>query len=247
VKDQNWFAVGLDLFIVVLGVFIGIQVSNWNLQRIENTRAETYLERLHRDLSTDIVTLKSRLSFWGAVIDEGEVAITYAETGEQGDKSDWDMIVAFYQASQIWKYNATATTYQELKASGELGLIRDDGLRGEVAAYYENLDRRASDLYGFNPEYRTIIRAMTPYPAQSYIWNNCHEGDGYNQILLACPEPGLNIDMTKTLESIATDPEIVGSLRFWMTNLRVTQNQGTYEIARLQELATFVDDVRRAQ
>jgi len=30
VKDQNWFAVGIDFFIVVVGVFIGIQVSNWN-------------------------------------------------------------------------------------------------------------------------------------------------------------------------------------------------------------------------
>lgn len=30
VKDQNWFAVLLDLLIVVFGVFTGIQVSNWN-------------------------------------------------------------------------------------------------------------------------------------------------------------------------------------------------------------------------
>lgn len=29
VQDQNWFAVTLDLLIVVPGVFIGIQVSNW--------------------------------------------------------------------------------------------------------------------------------------------------------------------------------------------------------------------------
>jgi hypothetical protein len=27
VKDQNWFAVGLDLLIVVFGVYIGLQVS----------------------------------------------------------------------------------------------------------------------------------------------------------------------------------------------------------------------------
>lgn len=30
VKDQNWFAVGLDFLIVVFGVFIGLQVGNWN-------------------------------------------------------------------------------------------------------------------------------------------------------------------------------------------------------------------------
>ena len=30
VEDQNWFAVALDFFIVVAGVFIGIQLGNWN-------------------------------------------------------------------------------------------------------------------------------------------------------------------------------------------------------------------------
>ena len=30
VKTQNWLAVGIDFAIVVVGVFIGIQVSNWN-------------------------------------------------------------------------------------------------------------------------------------------------------------------------------------------------------------------------
>lgn len=32
-KDQNWFAVGIELVILVLGVFIGIQVANWNEAR----------------------------------------------------------------------------------------------------------------------------------------------------------------------------------------------------------------------
>jgi hypothetical protein len=30
VKDQNWFAVGLDFLIVVFGVFMGFQVQQWN-------------------------------------------------------------------------------------------------------------------------------------------------------------------------------------------------------------------------
>ena len=34
VRAQNWFAVGIDFVIVVVGVFIGIQVSNWNDKRL---------------------------------------------------------------------------------------------------------------------------------------------------------------------------------------------------------------------
>ena len=35
-KNQNWFAVWLDITVVVFSVFIGIQVANWNDLRIEN-------------------------------------------------------------------------------------------------------------------------------------------------------------------------------------------------------------------
>ena len=30
VRRQEWTAIGIDLVIVVVGVFIGIQVANWN-------------------------------------------------------------------------------------------------------------------------------------------------------------------------------------------------------------------------
>jgi hypothetical protein len=34
VKVQNWTAIVIDFVIVVVGVFIGIQVSNWNEGRL---------------------------------------------------------------------------------------------------------------------------------------------------------------------------------------------------------------------
>ena len=46
VKEQNWFAVGIDFVIVVVGVFIGIQVANWNESRAERARGENIKARL---------------------------------------------------------------------------------------------------------------------------------------------------------------------------------------------------------
>ena len=51
VKAQNWFAVGIDFVIVVIGVFIGIQVANWNDARSDRQREAQIL----RDIATDIV------------------------------------------------------------------------------------------------------------------------------------------------------------------------------------------------
>jgi hypothetical protein len=35
VKAQNWFAVAIDFIIVVVGVFMGIQIGNWNESRLD--------------------------------------------------------------------------------------------------------------------------------------------------------------------------------------------------------------------
>src|SRR5687767_1423504 len=43
-RAQNWTAIGIEFLIVVIGVFIGTQVSNWNEERIERRETERMLE-----------------------------------------------------------------------------------------------------------------------------------------------------------------------------------------------------------
>lgn len=50
VKEQNWTAVGIDFAIVVVGVFIGLQVSNWNDARKEDAGRQLYRAQLIGDL-----------------------------------------------------------------------------------------------------------------------------------------------------------------------------------------------------
>ena len=33
IQDQNWFAVGLDVLVVITGIFLGMQVAEWNDNR----------------------------------------------------------------------------------------------------------------------------------------------------------------------------------------------------------------------
>lgn len=54
VKDQNWFAVGLDFFIVVMGVFFGIQIGNWNDSRLDNHAYEKAYDRMVLEAQTNI-------------------------------------------------------------------------------------------------------------------------------------------------------------------------------------------------
>jgi hypothetical protein len=54
VKTQNWFAVGIDLVIVVVGVVIGIEVANWNDVRNDQAGLVASLERLDNEVTLNI-------------------------------------------------------------------------------------------------------------------------------------------------------------------------------------------------
>lgn len=50
-RKQEWTAIGIDFAIVVIGVFVGIQVANWNESRIEQARANLILDAFRADLN----------------------------------------------------------------------------------------------------------------------------------------------------------------------------------------------------
>lgn len=53
VRNENWFAVSLDFMVVVIGIFIGMQVTEWNSDRKDRHLEDIYLERLARDIQDD--------------------------------------------------------------------------------------------------------------------------------------------------------------------------------------------------
>jgi len=52
IKTQDWFVVMLEVLIVVVGIFIGLQVDDWNEGRKTQERESEYLAALSEDLKT---------------------------------------------------------------------------------------------------------------------------------------------------------------------------------------------------
>ena len=54
VSKQNWFTVSLELLVVVVGIFLGIQATNWNEDRVSRTDGYYYLDLLRGQLDAEI-------------------------------------------------------------------------------------------------------------------------------------------------------------------------------------------------
>ena len=247
VANENWFSVAVDFVIVVIGVYVGIEVSNWNEARQERDRAHAYLERIGGDLSKDLELAGYRAGFWADVLVYGEKALRYAEHGELAEGSSWQTVLSFYQASQVWAYTSIDMTYQELKSAGELRLIDDDLLRAELGAYYiTGVGLETSHLFNVLPAYRETVRGLTPWHVQTYVWARCHRSSTLSQELIDCEAP---IDAAEAEEILAiylADERLVRELRFWMTNLSVAKGVLEANRARVERLIALVDASRGA-
>ncbi len=220
VKNQEWTAIWIDLVIVVVGVFIGIQVSNWNADRVDGVRAQAYLARVKDNLRSDMKSIERRKVFWRHVSDYGQDAIRYAETGELVDGSAWKTVLAFYQASQVWPWVGNDTTYQELLNGGELSMIKDESLRTALSTYYRaGGGDDVAYLLTMIPEYRKIVRGISPSVVSRQIWAKCHRQPNYDeQYLPDCESPMSEADAQAVLDAFMRDPKLLSELRFWVTN-----------------------------
>ena len=172
VVHHNWFAVAIDFIIVVLGVFVGIQASNWNQGRIERQQAREYRTMLQSDLESNLANLATRKHYYTWV--RSEALATLADLRRPPSSLDEQFLVHAYQATQILPWALKRNTYDEILSVGAMANLGDPLLRDKIANYYVT-----SDVTGANisvvPPYRDIVRRIMPYAVQQAIRAHCNE------------------------------------------------------------------------
>ena len=139
-KAQNWFAVALDLFIVVIGVFIGIEVANWNQTRQDRQQERRYYGQLLVDLRGDLKSFAE--AEWRADRhDKAAQSVLDRLSGNAPpEASPGRMATAIHHAGFIYIPYSSRGTYDELVSTGNLGLLRNSQLKTEIANYYAAFD-----------------------------------------------------------------------------------------------------------
>jgi hypothetical protein len=219
-RQRDWAAVAIEVLIVIVGVFIGLQVSNWNDTRKENERGREYLQRLQAELLQDAGTLTNISNFWTAVAANGEIAMAYAEDGVLHEGSAWQTLLAYHQASQVWPYRKPDVTFQEIRSTGSLLLIRDTDLREKIARHYSaGAGSQVTEVLGLIPRYREHVRGMVPWKIQRYIWAECYSSVDAVQRFVPCKSPVSEQEAQAVLQRLRSEPGLTEELRFWMVNM----------------------------
>jgi hypothetical protein len=155
-RKQEWTAIFLDFVIVVAGVFVGLQVNNWNAARAERAAEMRHLEEIAEDLRADLemfdeirIGARARIGAVDYLLRQARdetlpariVLSTgaFTATGEEPDPEKGRSKL-LGRANLVRTSYGNRTGFEALIGSGDLKLIRDREIGRQIQKYYASFD-----------------------------------------------------------------------------------------------------------
>lgn len=156
-RRHDWFTAGIELLIVVLGVFIGLQVNNWNESRSDRARENVHLANLAEDVRNDIADIDEinrvsglRMSAMGYLLERGggrplptgfdsargRITIEPFAPYREGDPNSIGIALFIFTP-----FDGNRLTYDTLINTGDIRVVRDPTLVREIQTYYANVEK----------------------------------------------------------------------------------------------------------
>lgn len=234
---QNWFGVALDFVILVLGVFLGIQVSNWNQDRLDRAEGREYRDQLYRDLESNQRDLAFRVHYDGQILRHAQAAL--AALDRPAEDRAGDFIISAYEASNHIPQPVRRATYDEVMAAGKANFLGDKLLRDRIANYYVGM-ATMQRLFDNIPPYRETIRSALPYAVQAQVLKDCPEILQTDRFGSVSPKLADNcrssLDPRLALQ-VAAEVRAIPNLRWALNRVTADLNQKIWNARKLSEEA----------
>jgi hypothetical protein len=138
-KEQNWTAIWIEFVLLVAGVFLGIQVANWNQERQLDERRSAALSRLHAESEAAITYIERRI---GVLAGEAELRTDALQRLSDNNWQGADpvrMAKALDSLQYAPAVSPPRAVYDELISTGLYSELGDPRMREAVSAYVAHI------------------------------------------------------------------------------------------------------------
>lgn len=232
---RDWTAVTVELVIVILGVFIGLQVNNWSAAEADKRRGAAYAERLISDLERDLGQRRRLVEFYDAVYASAERTDALL-AGPLTDPTG--LVIHAYQATELVYLPPTRAGWDEVVSSGEISLLPRAATEGGLADYFNHDTRFGTlEILGTSP-YRRRVRGLLPHAVQTAIRERCLAArDGRRAVVSFRPDCDLGIsdaEIIAAAQALRNDPELWPELRNQFSGILSVRSNLQGDIAFLE-------------
>ncbi len=244
-REQNWTTIAIELLIVIIGVFIGTQVSNWNEQRLERESTRRMLAQLAPEL-------RSQIEFFDSADPYYATARSYADQALavwNGDRniSDEQFVIAAYQASQITGIAINPDSWSLTFGGGQLRDIEDPKVRRNLELAL-TADYSPVEIAAVATPYREEVRRIIPIELQDRIREECGDRtirgkEGAFVVILPprCPLKIAPALAARTATALRARPDLVGQLRWHLAAVATFLGNVTLLSAPIRDLERQLD------
>ena len=209
-KRQDWFAVGLDLMIVVVGIYIGLQVDAWNSTRHDRVIEREYLERLLFDMEESLEAQRVSKSLFDASIVATDYIARIQHEGTFDGVDEDRLIVGLNSVGWVIAPATNMVTIRELQSTGKIALIQDVSVRmaiGQFERSFANLEWSARQAVEF------MSAAAPEFMAWSYMEPNV---DGQHDSVTEAEDDSFGYTHRYDSERILKNPD-AANITSWVS------------------------------
>ncbi|MFT6732359.1 MAG: hypothetical protein ACJAS9_000539 [Polaribacter sp.] len=132
--DQNWFAVSLDVIVVITGIFLGMQVTDWNEERNERIEEQIILKGLKEEFIVNLNEVDRNIGLNRKVTSKSYEFIDLLRSNKRYD--DHKLIDKLLVEINTFGTFTPTTGYADfLNNGGKLGLIIDLKLKKQLTQW----------------------------------------------------------------------------------------------------------------
>src|SRR6056297_653533 len=153
IRTYFLYATG-EIFLVVIGILIALQVNNWNEWRKDRIQEKNYLERLTLELKSDSLRLEGAISLTNYKIDQANFLLNKIEPDVQISDSSAFVENAFL-VGRGGSFMPYLPTYQELVSTGDMGLIQNEEIINHISRYINRVEGFESFVYSEGEQRRS--------------------------------------------------------------------------------------------
>ena len=213
-KEQNWTAIWIEFVLLVVGVFLGIQVANWNEARLQKQQEQSFLAQLSDEISSNDQSIEYQLRYLDQVIAGGRRALAYLQSDQDCMSGCASLLVDFFHASQMWGTPFSRAKYEETR---RLGFPSDPSTRAAVEEFYDYINGWDA-VTASPPPYREQVRGHFSPEAAEALWRACWHSPSarVEELRRDCEADLEKLDTAAMLASIRADAGLANALRFWL-------------------------------
>ena len=136
IRRRDWFAVIIEVFVVVIGLLLAFQLDRWRELHFERQQEKTYVSRLVSDLQTDMIEIEHAILLQQMRLGLVDLLIDVAAEPKVAMDKPTLFMGAVSQATYTYTPELTSYTFENLRSTGDLRFIRNDTLKNALFDYY---------------------------------------------------------------------------------------------------------------